>query len=158
MSNSSQRGPASPEILFARAVSDLLRKCKQIEWDDLLADLRGVENEALTQITGDATSSLEIRRRIAEAIYLAASIKNRDWSTRLQLFADLQELGFSTAESKYNFYLLFVRDCESCGAAEIGLQTLEELLALLRSSDHSIPEACMRPVEQLIKKMRGKLP
>ncbi len=94
------------EHRFAKALDFEVIESGKTNYRTTVLRLRRLERLYLSQLTGDSTSALEIRRRIAEQMFEQALLHNCSQSVFRAKLSSMSKLGFSNMERKAHFYLL----------------------------------------------------
>lgn len=126
--------PRDVSLAFDRALR--VASLKYIKDDNItyasaVADFRAIETEYLKHFEENSESALQVRRIIAEKIFMAAWDKDEPFETCQQRWNDVVQLGFYCIEREDLETGLFAAICLDFGQIDLGLSVVDPFIAKL---------------------------
>ena len=120
--------PHAESLALATTIDRTWLRTRGCSFVDIVQEYKAVEAEFLTRAGDDEEWTLEIKRRVAEALVREAH-GTQDFDTCQRYWNDLLRLGFTNTEIKCTMIWFYADSCRIKKKPDVGLSVLEPLIA-----------------------------
>lgn len=116
--------------------------------------MRSLEKRWISELRSDPYATLEMKRRVAEAVFYAALERGVSARTMVRYFKKVRSLGFSSSERELTLVVIFSQSCIRMKLYGMALRVLGPVVeALRRNGDAKSVTTDLRLAESLLEEL-----